>query len=90
AAVSYVPGQRLTLIAEKTNTGSDCGRERGVSKKEFLMSEVHSGYYTVSVPESTAYHGIHHMKFRIQDSHGNIVEDDKCVGVIVSHPILLN
>lgn len=54
------------------------------------MSEVHSGYYTVSVPESTAYHGIHHMKFRIQDSHGNIVEDDKCVGVIVSHPILLN
>ncbi|MFB5745738.1 adenylate/guanylate cyclase domain-containing protein [Cedecea sp. S5-13] len=87
-SVNYFPGQELFLIAEKNNTGKDCGKERGISKKSYPMSEVGNGYYTASVAESTAYHGIHHMDFEIQDRHGNVIDKDKCVGVIVSPSIL--
>jgi adenylate cyclase len=88
-SVDYLLGQKLFLIAEKTNTGKDCGEHRGVSKKKYTMTEDSPGYYTVSVPESTAYHGIHHMKFKIEDSFGNVVEEEKIIGVIVSNPVLI-
>ncbi len=88
-SVDYISGQKLFLIAEKTNTGKDCGKERGISEKKYTMTEDSPGYYTVSVPESTAYHGVHHMKFKIVDSYGNVVEEEKIVGVIVSNPVLI-
>jgi len=86
-SINHIPNQNVFLIAEKTNTGDDCGKNRGVSTKRYAMTEKSPGYYVANVLESTAYHGIHHMNFKIEDSYGNVLEEEKIIGVIVSNPV---
>ncbi|EPZ2570089.1 adenylate/guanylate cyclase domain-containing protein [Salmonella enterica subsp. enterica serovar Kiambu] len=88
-SINHIPSQKLFVIAEKTNTGKDCGNQRGISEKRYIMTEENPGYYTVKVSESTAFHGIHHMKFKIEDEYGNVIDGEKTIGVIVSNPIII-